>query len=317
MCHHHKFGFCKFKQQCLKEHVETECEALSACKEIKSCRKRHPKTCRRFSLENFCQFGERCSYVHVARDHNKVAFNKIVEDMNNIKAELDLLKNTVKSLSEIKKEGKVIKKSIEGLKAEIVKIKAENLQIVMKVKSLEEDMETETDDNSDSDETDINDRAEVDEVLSCIYCKTQFSKIKYFKSHMESHEGDDIIKCLKCLYSCANKLTLQKHMNTKHPFIDSGNNDKVPEEDETDNDCDIEEDQDIYDIEMVNGEPVWACNLCSDALESQEEMIIHMQESHNRVVNDNDEVVASCKDGNCAESTNVSCIECIYKQWDY
>ena len=134
---------------------------------------------------------------------------------------------------------------------------------------------------------------------------------------MESHEGDGIIKCLKCLYSCENKLTLQKYMNTKHPFIDSGNNEKVPEEDETDNDCDIEEDQDIYDIEMVNGEPVWACNLCSDALESQEEMIIHMQESHNRVVNDNDEVVASCKDGNCAESTNVSCIECIYKQWDY
>ena len=45
---------------------------------------------------------------------------------------------------------------------------------------------------------------------------------------------------------------------------------------------------------MVNGELVWACNLCSDTLDIEEEMIIHMQESHRRV-----EMVSSGKDGHC------------------
>ena len=52
----------------------------------------------------------------------------MVKDIRNLKAEMDLLKNTVKSLNDIKQEGKVIKKSIHALKEEIPKIKAENLK---------------------------------------------------------------------------------------------------------------------------------------------------------------------------------------------
>jgi hypothetical protein len=84
VCHHHKFGYCKFKQQCLKEHVKNECEDLSSCREIKFCRKRHPKICRRFSIENFCKFGEQCSYVHLSKDHKTVSkevFDDIVENI--------------------------------------------------------------------------------------------------------------------------------------------------------------------------------------------------------------------------------------------
>ena len=132
---------------------------------------------------------------------------------------------------------------------------------------------------------------------------------------MESHEGDGIIKCLKCLYSCESKVTLLKHMNTKHPHISSKNSETVTEEEDFDNICDIEDDSQLYCIEMVNHEPVLACNLCSEGLDSEEEMIIHMKESHDRVVSITEEPLSACRDGNCAESRKVSCMECIYKQW--
>ena len=115
-------------------------------------------------------------------------------------------------------------------------------------------------------------------MFSCIYCKTHFGKRKYFESHMESHEGNNIIKCLKCLYSSENKVTLLKHMNTNHSLSGSRNSEIVSEEEDIDNDCDIENDRELYEIEMVSGKPVWACNLCMYGLESEEEMIIHMKE---------------------------------------
>ena len=55
---------------------------------------------------------------------------------------------------------------------------------------------------------------------------------------------------------------------------------------------------------MVSGKPVWACNLCSDTLDSEEEMIIHMQESPKRVFSKTEGLVSSCKDGNCVHSAN-------------
>ena len=320
VCQHHKFGHCKFKQQCLKEHVKNECEDLSACREIKSCKKRHPKICRRFALENFCKFGKECSYVHNTKEHSKICkdvHDDILEDMKNLKAEVDLIKKTVQSLSEIKKEGKIIKKSIEALKKDINDIKAENIKISKKVSTIEEDMESETDENSDADEIESHDETEIRELLSCIYCKTHFGKRKYYESHMENHEGDGIIKCLKCLYSCESKVTLIKHMNTKHPHSSSKNSETVTEEEDFENYCDIEDDSQLYCIEMVNDEPVWACNLCSEGLDSEEEMIIHMKECHERIVSITEEPVSVCKDGKCAESGRASCIECIYKQWDY
>ena len=63
ICTHYKYGFCKFQDHCLKEHVEGECNALRECKS-KVCNKRHPKVCQRFSLEQFCKFGEECAYRH-------------------------------------------------------------------------------------------------------------------------------------------------------------------------------------------------------------------------------------------------------------
>ena len=314
MCQYYKFGYCKFKHQCHKEHVETKCEALSAFRDIKCCHKRHPKVCKRFALEIFCKYGEHCAYEHIVKDQSKGEVDELVEDMKNIKAELDILKNTVKSLSQIKEEGKVIKKSIHDLKADIKNIKAENLQMSRKIGQLEEEMETDTDDQSENDEAGSHSIGEL-ELLSCEFCKTHFEIRRNYEAHMEGHEGEGIIKCLQCLYSCEKKVTLKKHMNTKHPF--EGSNDSESRYDDEQNDNDIEDDM-LYDIEIVNGEPVCVCNLCSEGLDNAEELINHMKESHNRVLTPEvgKHKSVPCKDGNCIESGISTCIECIMRQYE-
>ena len=72
-------------------------------------------------VQKICKYGEHCAYEHIVKDQSKGEVDELVEDIKNIKAELDILKNTVKSLSQIKEEGKVIKKSIHDLKADIKK----------------------------------------------------------------------------------------------------------------------------------------------------------------------------------------------------
>ena len=44
-------------------------------------------------------------------------------------------------------------------------------------------------------------------------------------------------------------------------------------------------DCDLFQIEMVNGDMVWACNMCEYGFDSSNEMQRHMKSSHNKVIN--------------------------------
>ena len=93
---HYKYGFCKFKYHCRKEHVEGECNALHAC-QSKVCNKRHPKMCKRFSLDKFCRFGEECAYRHPPDRNeevqklsakNELEISKLKEEVKELKLEV-------------------------------------------------------------------------------------------------------------------------------------------------------------------------------------------------------------------------------------
>lgn len=183
ICHHHKFGYCRFKEQCEKEHVKEECQALSACKEVRSCNKRHPKTCKRLVLERFCKFGDECAYLHLTRDNSKEVYTEVIEEVKNLKAEVDLLKKTVKSLSHIKEEAKGVKEEIKMVKEKISQLKAENLKMAKKISMIEEDLESESESEGGEDEAQEN--VSFDGIFSCEHCNTQFVR----KSHFEKHIG--------------------------------------------------------------------------------------------------------------------------------
>jgi hypothetical protein len=257
-------------------------------------------------LERFCKFGNECAYLHNSGWNTKEAYEKLVEDMKNIKAEVDLLKRTVKSQNYIREEAKAFQKSINTIKNEIHQIKAEIKETTNKIRMIEEDMESESE--PEVDETEEDDTIPMDGFFSCEYCNDQFGISKYYKAHIESHKYEDIIKCLKCLFSCENTITFQKHMNTKHPLQRNDKNGHVVEEETDENEAEEEDDVNLYSVEMVNGEHVLVCNLCNEGLDNDEVLIKHMKEIHNREIQDKEFI--PCENGNCTE-----CIECIYKRW--
>ena len=103
VCRHNQTGFCKFKGACQKYHENEMCRDPRCS--LKECRKRHPRLCKYFRDRGTCIFGEGCSYIH-KDDTSKKEINEIKEELNNINAEIMIIKDTVKSLSSIKKRSK-------------------------------------------------------------------------------------------------------------------------------------------------------------------------------------------------------------------
>ena len=84
ICRHFMYGYCKFKENCMKQHVKVECKDLSACKS-KECLKRHPKVCKRFFAEKFCKFKAGCAYLHSVDQSSQVQQQKDIQNELKIK----------------------------------------------------------------------------------------------------------------------------------------------------------------------------------------------------------------------------------------
>ena len=103
ICYHYKYGFCKIQDNCQKRHVQGECNAASGCK-VKVCDKRHPRVCKKFSLEQFCKFGDECAYRHPLDTSDQ--FQKLClrneKEIIKLKEEVSELKLEIKQLTSLK-----------------------------------------------------------------------------------------------------------------------------------------------------------------------------------------------------------------------
>ena len=61
VCRYNKFGFCRFRGECRKQHVNDLCVS-SEC-DVSNCEKRHPRKCK-FHKYKKCKFGEECKFDH-------------------------------------------------------------------------------------------------------------------------------------------------------------------------------------------------------------------------------------------------------------
>ena len=87
VCKYQKFGFCKFKGTCKNQHLVEICENLTACENVKSCHKRHPRVCKKFALQKVCSFGADCAYQHQEENgYNQIKI-KVIE-LENIVTEM-------------------------------------------------------------------------------------------------------------------------------------------------------------------------------------------------------------------------------------
>ena len=232
ICNHFKYGYCKFKEACQKVHVTGECKKLSSCKD-KYCNTRHPKICKRFSLEKFCKFGEDCAYLHL---------QDLVPqgETENEKCSQD----TKSSLNEVKIE--LLEGEVKTLKLELKKLKAiteklyEKVKDIKSTKLLERDQEKET-----------------------IPAKENVPSKEKIPERMK-------FKCEKCDASFKKQVTLQKHINTKHVKTDTSkgkelgegqfgfalrnqNNDESFKDNHSLKDNDNDKDDDHINISTVHG----------------------------------------------------------------
>ena len=81
LCLFFKYGHCKFKNTCRKEHILALCEK-EYC-EMSNCAMRHPRICRYYRDYGYCKFSP-CSYAH-----KELVCKK---ELNEQKSEVDLLK---------------------------------------------------------------------------------------------------------------------------------------------------------------------------------------------------------------------------------
>ena len=321
ICKFYKFGYCKLRDQCEKNHVKEECKDGSHCKAIKICVLRHPKMCKRFVFEGICGFGDMCSYNHkkVLNQHGSDK-DELKEDIKNLKVEVEYLKESIKICISSRKESETLEKSLNELKADIKLLTVKNKELTGKINDLENDAEKEGD--------------------------IIIEKSQNIQSPEVVNAGSNIpakikFKCDMCTSSFKKKITLEKHKNIKHSKIYCISNKKIgegqfgfafdtrpgkeaeadelrlewrekmkdyntPNENEKNviNDT-VEKDnndksevtekskeseliavEDYFQLEFVDGEPLFVCNVCDEGLDSETEVKQHIQENHESLLND-------------------------------
>ena len=186
VCRFFNSGYCKYKSKCKFFHSKERCE--DQC-ERKTCRKRHPKTCK---YRNKCRRKDTCEFNH----------SHISSDMD-LKEEVVVLRSMVKELQKecqhqkemtetLQKDFELVKEKLEPKACKSKSPKKVELVVVPK-KVMEK-----TDVISEVDKDTVNEK-----------CKDQAKK-------MIMTEKAEIRKCRKCGQDFCSKKELGAHYKSQH-----------------------------------------------------------------------------------------------------
>ena len=109
------------------------------------------------------------------------------------------------------------------------------------------------------------------------------------------------IKCITCEFCCESEITMRKHVNTKHSKQDT-------EYESTKFDFMIDMD-DMFQIELVEGNMVYACNICDEGYDSIEEVNNHIAHMHGDIVSHIIKKAISEKDDDTVNHIEKSSVE--------
>ena len=195
-CFHQKFGFCKFKEMCRKQHLEETCKELSACLKPNNCPKRHPKECKRYE-KGLCRFGISCAYSHQEKSTIK-AGNK------DINAKVEMLEKMVFEMAEkiMKLESKV--------KENESKDTSTTVEASKKIETIENV-------NNEKEKTkDLKEKKTKEKVSVFKFGAEARNTVSFeIKSKLKDKSAKEF-KCELCDYSSEKLTTLKKHRNSKH-----------------------------------------------------------------------------------------------------
>ena len=266
ICKYYKFGYCKLKDQCGKYHIQEECREGPRCEHISKCPLRHPKMCKRIMTDNHCGF-QKCAYNHKrSSNYQNTEINTLHEEVKIMKTEIDALKIDLKLVLSVRAEIECLKESVKDIKEEIQQLKSINIDLIERIKHVEEEIIYDTDDECESD-NDIN---------------SSYSNAKLF--HKESvHNKGQTYKCNKCDFAGHTEVSLKKHRNTKHSLQNNGESEVKL----INKDCTLEGFEgieDLFQIEVLDGEEVYACNVCNEGFDREDEIMKHILDGHKEIV---------------------------------
>ena len=111
-----------------KKHLSEVCHHLEACKSTKTCKKQHPKNCKKYNTERGCRFGSECAYYHKRdQDSSKPCecqtkidiLEKIVTEMAhkivNHENTLDNMKMLLPEQSELKEKVNLLEAAVQKM----------------------------------------------------------------------------------------------------------------------------------------------------------------------------------------------------------
>ena len=248
ICKYNQMGFCKYRQQCTKMHVNEVCKKHLQCKDS-TCTLRHPKKCKTFSAFGNCKF-VKCAYFHVKDE---------------VDLKVEMLENYVKKLKEEvlqlnQNSQKYDEKKIAGLERELQTLKEDVSNLTISIKTTEK------------------------------LVKDLSTKYKATKDRATMKEGEKIQKCDICDYKCKKTVTLNKHINTKHPRIGVKcdkrqktlqRKENIEQHKESEYKSNIESKADIEtenDTQNDIKTDISECSICEDKFLTEEEYTHHIQE---------------------------------------
>ena len=100
-------------------------------------------------MEGFCKRGQTCAYNHKLRlSYDKEEIISLQEDVKNLNAEINGMKETLNSLISIKQEASQIQKDVTDIKEEIKLLSNENRETALTIIALEEELQEDTDEEA-------------------------------------------------------------------------------------------------------------------------------------------------------------------------
>ena len=124
ICQYHKYGHCKFGDQCLRNHVHDVCME-SNC-DLRECSRRHPRKCNFFYHYGRCKFGEACSYSHTLAEDSQVIENRLMALESRLKSQEDVIA--------------VQNNELDELKSKVLLLEKENIEMKQQVSNLIDSM---------------------------------------------------------------------------------------------------------------------------------------------------------------------------------
>ena len=109
--------------------------------------------------------------------------------------------------------------------------------------------------------------------------------------------------CSKCDYDCSSEVSLKKHRNTKHTVrYDQAAKDFSDGVE----DCGLEGIEDMFQLEVLEGKEIYACNICNEGFDTNDEIKNHIEIAHKDILvqirKNVEEAADSSSDESCGDA---------------